>query len=243
MLLSFVHQSGITVCCQNLRVSHHSTRMQTDSKYGIRVAQKNSKFGIRIVQKKKNRVLVRTTTIAMPSVFRFCSCGEAWRFTVGLRHLAPQMFQFHLCRCSRCQQCPNSISVSDCVSSSPASRVKTRMFSREFLRLCSQRDTRPSSIAVMAFSLATSVVFTWHIDNNSVPCRAVKMRSIAVVESQNFDVSGCPLTSHASAEHELEAFQWRCRKSADCVFQRQLAHPLATNRGPTNGFAASLLFV
>ena len=49
------------------------------------------------------------------------------------------------------------------------------------------------------------------------------MRSTDAIESQNFHVSGCPLvTSHASAEHDLEAFKWqRCCKSAARVFQRQ----------------------
>ena len=47
---------------------------------------------------------------------RFCLRSEAWPFTVGLLHLVPHLFQFQRCRCSRCRWCPNSTSVSDCVS-------------------------------------------------------------------------------------------------------------------------------
>ena len=69
----------------------------------------------------------------------------------------------------------------------------------------------------MACSLATSVVFTWR-GNISATCRAVQMRSTDVVESQNFHVSWCPpVTSHASDEHELEAFQWRLLPQTRCL--------------------------
>ena len=59
-----------------------------------------------------------------------------------------------------------------------------------------------------------------------------KMRSAAVVESQNFLFSECsPLASHASTEHDLEAFQWRCScKRAARVFWCQLAHSLGILR-------------
>ena len=59
-------------------------------------------------------------------LFQFCLCSGAWRFTVDLHHLVQHLFQLHHCRCSSCHCCPNSISVSDCVSSSPASsKAKT----------------------------------------------------------------------------------------------------------------------
>ena len=49
------------------------------------------------------------------------------------------------------------------------------------------------------------VVFTWRLDHDSATCRAVKMRSTDVVDSQNLHFSKCqPVASHASTEHELE---------------------------------------
>ena len=74
----------------------------------------------------------------------------------------------------------------------------------------------------------TLVVLSWHLDHDRTTCRAVKMRSADVSESQNFLSSRCsPLASHAPTVHDLEACQWRCGcQRANRVFWCQLADSL-----------------
>ena len=78
------------------------------------------------------------------------------------------------------------------------------------------------------------VVFTWHFDHNRATCRAVKMRPVDVVESQNFLCSRCsPLAGHTSTEHDLEAVQpARSRKRAVRVLWCQFAHSLGLRNQP-----------
>ena len=68
------------------------------------------------------------------------------RFTAGLHHLVPQLFQFHRHSCCRRRYCPDSVSVADCVCNFTCiiDRENFRMVSRDFLHFCPQRDSKPS---------------------------------------------------------------------------------------------------
>ena len=108
-------------------------------------------------------------------------CSGAWRSTVGLHHLGPQLFQFHHCRCSHRQPHPSSLSGSDCASNSaaPSKSENFRMLSRNFLHFCQQRDNRPG------FTNVTITLYQCSSNRSSVKmlgseiCRVRKLQGLS----------------------------------------------------------------